>query len=304
MTNASLHTSSLGIDVGGSSIKLALLIPGSPAILEQSSSYSFPDAAAFESALHELTHRHPIRQAIATHPPASVGMCLPGVWNDSTGCLERSNNLPGLVGVPLRPLFDRALGTTLPAWTLSTDVHATAKDLWHEMAPHIPINSDQRPRRLFCLALGTGVGACVLDEGSLLRINGNSSGHFGQIDVTVSGSPPVAADGGVGTLEAYWAAAHVRQCMSHYSESTLPPALLNSLSRALRTAHAIYRPDCIVLAGGTSLRLVPHLDAIKSAMHQGLSSIARPHCGVCLASHAHHAAMGIARLALANGSSR
>jgi predicted NBD/HSP70 family sugar kinase len=161
------------------------------------------------------------------------------------------------------------------------------------------VNPDQRPRRLFCLALGTGVGACVLDEGRLLRSNGNSSGHFGQIDVTVieSGAmPPVGADGGVGTLEAYWAAAAVglRHASTH---DKLDAVLLETLARALRIAHAIYRPDAIVLAGGTSLHLRQHAKAITVAMQKGLSSIARPQCGIHFAAHAHHAALGIARLA-------
>lgn len=306
MTTHTPHAPSLGIDVGGSSIKLALLFPAGAPILEQSSRYSSPDPAAFERALHELANRPAMREALASHPPATVGVCLPGVWNESAGCLERSNNLPKLVGIPLSPLMDRALGTPLPAWTLSTDAHATAIDVWHELAHGIPVNTDLRPRRLFCLALGTGVGACVLDEGVLLRINGSSSGHFGQIDVTVADSepPPVAADGGLGTLEAYWAASNVQCCMARHSEPGLPPVLLQSLARGLRIAHAIYRPDCIVLAGGTSLLLAPQLDDIASTMRQGLSSIARSHCPIRVAGHAHHAALGIARLAAANGSSR
>jgi predicted NBD/HSP70 family sugar kinase len=292
----------LGVDIGGSSIKLALLLPNTDQpFLVQSDRYSFPDAAPFERALHIVAHDPKIRSAIAAHPPATVGVCLPGVWNDTAGCLERSNNLPKLVGVPLRPLLERAMGLMLPAWTISTDVHATAIDLWHQLAPSIPTNSDLRPRRLFCLALGTGVGACVLDEGALLRINGNSSGHFGQIDVTVADAQPAptAADGGSGTLEAYWAASHVQHCLTKRSDPGLPPMLLQSLARALRIAHAIYRPDGIVLAGGTSLSLAPHLDAIVATMRHGLSSIARPHCAIHLATHAHHAALGIARLASA-----
>jgi len=292
----------LGVDIGGSSIKLALILPRlNQPILIQSDRYSNPDAGVFEHVLSDLAQRPTLASAIAAHPPRTVGVCLPGVWNDTTCSLERSNNLPKLVGVPLRSLLDRAMGRILPTWTLSTDVHATAIDLWHQLAQSIPTNSDNRPRRLFCLALGTGVGACVLDEGTLLRVNGNSSGHFGQIDVTVADVQltPIAADGGSGTLEAYWAAANVQHCLSKHIGPGLPPMLLQSLARALRIAHAIYRPDGIVLAGGTSLSLAPHLDEIEATTRQGLSAIARPHCGIHLATHAHHAALGIARLAAA-----
>jgi glucokinase len=299
MTTGDTHASTLGLDIGGSSIKLAFLVPGSEPNLQQSKPYRSPRAADFEAIVRDLAARASIAAAFNNAPPSAVGMCLPGVWNATTGSLERSNNLPHLVGVPLEALLSRAMGIPLPPWTISTDVYATAVDLWSEVAPTLPPNSDGRPRRLFCLALGTGVGGCVLDEGELLRINGNSSGHFGQIDVTLPGdsAPPVASDGGAGTLEAYWAASNVRHLLETQGSGGLPSVLLHSLARSLRIAHAIYRPDVIVLAGGSALFLAPHLATIASTTRQGLSAIARSHCEIRLAKHAHHAALGIARIA-------
>src|SRR5258708_31988407 len=61
--------------------------------------------------------------------------------------------------------------------------------------------------RLLCLALGTGVGACVIDEGTFLHVSGESPGHFGQLDVSLEDPAPIGPDGGAGSLEAYIGAA-------------------------------------------------------------------------------------------------
>lgn len=297
-TELPMHFPAIGFDVGGSSIKCAFIDSAGKIILAQSPTYSSPDPVEFENALLALISTPDLRAAMSSHPPRAAGLCLPGVWNQVAGLLEKSNNLPKLVGVPLSPILNRACGVQLPPCSISTDVHATALDLWNQLAPHMPLNQDNRPRRLFCLALGTGVGACVLDEGQLLRINGNSSGHFGQIDVTAERDVPVpiAADGGVGTLEEYWSAASVRAVLHAHQARGLPSVLERTLARALRIAHAIYRPDRIVLAGGTALAIASYLEQIRNATKLGCSSIARQHCELSLASDAFHAARGMAWL--------
>jgi hypothetical protein len=47
------------------------------------------------------------------------------------------------------------------------------------------------------------VGAAVLDDGKLLRVEGDSPGHIGQIDVSIPGADCIGPDGGAGGLEGY-----------------------------------------------------------------------------------------------------
>ncbi|MBV9490447.1 MAG: MFS transporter, partial [Verrucomicrobia bacterium] len=61
------------------------------------------------------------------------------------------------------------------------------------------------------LALGTGVGAAVLDDGVPLRVDGDSPGHLGQIDVSLDDRAPIGPDGGAGSLEGYLGVPAIRR---------------------------------------------------------------------------------------------
>ena len=153
------------------------------------------------------------------------------------------------------------------------------------------------------IALGTGVGMSILDNGQRLALNGLSSGHLGQIDVSLEDGPvPTGPDGGRGGLEAYIGLpALIREfgpdlpaAVPHMNSRT--PAL-RALAKAIRIVHAIYRPDEIILAGGVALALAPHAGLLTATVQDRLTSLARPHCTIDIAPDTFCAARGIARLA-------
>ena len=153
------------------------------------------------------------------------------------------------------------------------------------------------------LTLGTGVGAAVLDDGRPLEIEGGTPGHFGQIDVSVPDDVPVGPDGGAGGLEGYVGVAALRRRYRDDVSAALaaftgdePPVL--ALVRALRIAHALYRPHHVSLCGGVGIRLRHLLPAIRRRVDDRLTSVARPDYNLTGGDDDFHAARGGAGLTL------
>lgn len=283
----------LGIDIGGSSVKTALLRGDSVITTGQSPRYSAADARAIAAAIASAIPP----EARLCIPPPDVGVCAPGLYDPARRCITTSINLPGLVGVDLLELVSQSLGRPVKGLSVRTDAHAAAVDYW---TLH-PVQD-----RLLALSLGSGVGACVLDDGRPVRLTGPSSGHLGQMDVSVEGEPaPLGPDGGRGSLEGYIGLpALIRRygpdLRGAFAEPA-PAAPLRALARAIRIAHAVYRPQRIVVLGGVGLMLAPALEVLRGLVSNELTSLARPGWELTCGDHAHHAAAGAARLARAPG---
>lgn len=280
----------LGIDVGGSSVKAAAIGPTGDIATSSSDRYAHPNASTIKDAIRSTIAKLPALQS------STVGLCLPGLYNERTNCVETALNVPGIVGLPVGQLLTDALGQGPPTHIVTTDAHAAAHDFWI---------AHKQPGRLLALSLGTGVGGCVLDDGIPLKISGNAPGHLGHIDVSLEPDPPLGPDGAAGTLEAYIGLPALRTRFGDNLQTALgnlgpndPPLL--ALARAIRICHAIYRPHRIALLGGIGLCLRPALDQLHAAVLQGLTSLARPNWTITSGDDEFHAARGAARLALAS----
>lgn len=291
----------LGIDIGGSSIKLALVRDDqAPPLTAQSRRYARPDADALAGVLAEALA--PWTEALGSVQAA--GLCAPGVV-DARGVVVASVNMPALAGVSLVDLARRAAPPLHAApFTLLTDALAAATELWH--ARPRPRVEPQRPHRLLAVSLGTGVGACVLDDAAPVRVTGVSSGHLGQIDVTLGDAgavPPLGPDGGRGSLEAYIGLpaleARPGGAAAWLSAPSVNDPPLRALIRALRIGHAIYRPDTIALLGGVGIALgqAGLGPALRERVANELTALARPAWRLEFGSTPFHAALGAARLA-------
>jgi predicted NBD/HSP70 family sugar kinase len=281
---------SLGIDIGGRSVKVAAREGGRWLWTGQSAPYDRPDATALTTA---------VRSAVAGRLERvdRVGLCVPGLLDAGGTVVTTSVNLPGLAGLPLKGFVADALGAR-PAPPIRTcgDAAATAHDLYV---------SRQLTGRLFVLAIGTGVGAAVLDDGAApLQVDGDSPGHFGQLDVSVPGHDVTGPDGGAGSLEGYLggpalARAYGPNVSTALEQFTGDEPAVAALARALRLAHALYRPQHVILAGGTGMRLAHLLPAIRERVAHRLTRIARYGWTFGAADNEFCAARGAARLASA-----
>lgn len=278
----------LGLDIGGTSIKAALVEDASIIGTARSPTYLRPDRAQLEASLTACCNALPGARAVQ-----AVGLCLPGILASDRSMVLKAVNIPGIEGVPLRELV-AVLGRQAKGRVVN-DAHASAFGYW-KVRP----SAD----RLLGLALGTGVGACVLDAGRWLSVTGGSSGHIGQIDVGPCGEDqPLGPDGGRNSLEGYLGIEALRARYGEHFDERLgtleidePP--MRALARAVRICHAIYRPARVVLLGGVGIRLAPQLEAIRAAVASELTSVAQPGWTLEAGESDHHAAAGAGWLAI------
>jgi predicted NBD/HSP70 family sugar kinase len=282
---------SLGIDVGGTSTKMALLEAGKVVWTGQSAFYSKPDPKQLTLALQQAA-------AGRVSEVDTCGICVPGILNDERTMVTLSVNVPGLMGLPLTTLVSHAFGDGVPAVRVCNDAISCATDA---------IVALKLLGRTMVLAMGTGVGAAVIDRatendaGIALLVDGESPGHLGMLDVSIGDNPPLGPDGGAGGLEGYIGVPALRRDYGDdvngaLSRLTDKDACLKALARAIRIGHALYRPHHVVLAGGIGTRLAPKLDIIKGHVEKNLTSVARKERTLQCAANDFHAACGAARL--------
>ena len=273
----------LGLDIGGTRVKAAVVAADGSARTGKSEKYKRPDRTRLLRAIGE---------ALPDHDPtlvACTGICCPGLVED--GRVVASVNVPGLCGSTLGSLVADATGSASPV-TRATDAFATTVDA----AARLGLVG-----RVMLLAVGTGVGACVIDRadkadlGTPLRVDGDSPGHFGQLDVRLGDDPPLGPDGGAGGLEAYLSTRAIRGTRPEFLGDDHDA--IRALVRALRIGHALYRPHHLVLAGGVGVRLSHLHDEIKREVGRDLTGIARAGWTLSFGVDDYHAARGAARLA-------
>jgi predicted NBD/HSP70 family sugar kinase len=274
---------SLGIDIGGTSVKAALLDGDRVLWTTKSAPFSRPTTDQLVVAIREVAANQP------AHIDA-VGLCCPGLLDRPTRTITLSVNVPGLVGVPLDDIISRALGP-VPKAAILSDANAVGYDIYvaHRLTG-----------RLLCLALGTGVGASVVDPGGFLHVSGESPGHIGQVDVSLDDAPPIGPDGGAGSLEGYIGAGALtaRYGDAHALDRlTIEEPPVRALVRAIRIAHGIYRPQHVCLTGGVGVRLKPLVEEIRAAVSNNLTRVAREGWTLFCGEGDYHAATGVARWA-------
>jgi predicted NBD/HSP70 family sugar kinase len=259
----------VGIDIGGTSIKLAAIVGEGPPTCLRSDSYDRPTRQALADHLRRSWHEL-LRQAGA--PPTgdvSVGVCVPGPIA-AGGVLEAAANLPALVGVRIGSWARQVLKLARPPRVL-TDALAAALGEYR---------ANPTAGRTLYLAIGAGVGGLILDDGKPLLITRGTSGHFGHMDVSGGqADAPSTPAGGRGALEAYIGDAALRKAgvdiaaVDGLNHPAAGPAL-GALARGLRILLALYRPDHIVLMGGLGLKLGPLLGELERRVRDGLTTAA------------------------------
>lgn len=277
--------SSLGIDIGGTSVKLALLRDGRVEWTGQSAFYTRPSTQQLIEALKDAARGRVNGADVA-------GLCVPGLLDRATRTITLSVNVPGLMNVRLDDIVARAYGGVIGRTEIINDAVASAFDLYTLRSMR---------GRLLSIALGTGVGMAVLDDGVPLFIEGASPGHVGQVDVSIARDDVIGPDGGAGSLEGYLGVpALVKRYGSmedFFRNAKVSDGSIKALVRAIRICHAIYRPRHVALVGGVGTRLAHLIDDVKRAVDTNLTSVAFKDWSLSAGEHDFHAAAGAARLA-------
>lgn len=291
---------SLGIDIGGSSVKCVALLRGAVASSATSRTYARPGSDELLAAMRSVVVRVMAGPGLQASPEVPVGVCMPGIFDAGTRRITASVNVPGLVGLEIDELVRRAVEPLSP---LSIRVVSDALAAGYDFGE----TAQRKPGRLLALSLGTGVGGVVLDDGMQLLVNPGTSGHMGQIDVSLSDdvqAVPRGPDGGRGSLEGYIGLPALRARFGDGLRDALgsmsvdDPAV-RALARGIRVLHAIYRPHCVALLGGVGAALgqSPAGPKLRELIDRDLTSLARPGWELAFGTTLYHASAGAARLA-------
>jgi glucokinase len=182
----------------------------------------------------------------AGHNPVAAGLAVPGVIDEADGIAVWSANI-GFRGVPLRDLAEARLD--LPA-ALGHDVRAGAR-------AEAALGAGAGARRVWFVAIGTGIAAAyVIDGGTDPGAHG-SSGEIGHVRVRPDG--PACACGQTGCLEAIASASAVAR---RYRDATGTEAsaaeVVNRAATGEAAATAIWTETIDVLADGLLIGVTLH----------------------------------------------
>ena len=184
----------VGVDLGGSNLRVALLDPGLR-ILERW--HRRTEDRSVDGVVRAVAAAHEALRARA--PARAVGIGVPGLVAVRSGTVIESPNFPGWRGVPIGQLLERRLGVPVH---VENDVNAIA------VGEH-RFGAGRGCANLLVMALGTGVGGGLILGGSLYRGVDGTAGEVGHVPVYPRGRP--CRCGSRGCLEAYASATAVAE---------------------------------------------------------------------------------------------
>lgn len=171
---------SLGLDLGGTNIKLALVEDG--VVVDRREAPTGSGADAILDRMADLG-----RSAGAFE---SVGVALPGLF-DEGGVALLLPALDGFTGYPVRAALEERLGTTV---RLVNDGHAFA-------LAESAMGAGRGGGNVMCVVCGTGIGGGLVLDGRLHLGPADRAGEFGHHTIVEDG--PRCECGNRGCLELY-----------------------------------------------------------------------------------------------------
>ena len=183
----------IGIDVGGTNVKIALVSDKGKIIY----SNSIPTRAemGYEYTINSM--KDAVRDLLKeTKMKASdiegMGFGFPGQIDCQKGIVRLAPNIPGWVNVPIAEIMEKEFG--IPT-RVDNDVRtATLGELNY--------GAGVGCENLVCITVGTGIGSGLVVNGKLVRGANNAAGEIGHIKLNMQGGP-LCGCGDRGCLEAY-----------------------------------------------------------------------------------------------------
>jgi len=183
----------VGVDVGGTNIKLGVVGPSGKVILRNSFA-TRPFASSrirLIAALCREIEASIITAGLNKRQIAGVGIGLPGLIDFEKGIVRFLPNIPGWRGVHLKSILQKRV--KLPVY-IDNDVKIIT-------LAESKFGAGLGVKNLICMTLGTGVGAALILNGQLYRGEGNAAGELGHMPLNEHG--PQCNCGGFGCFETY-----------------------------------------------------------------------------------------------------
>lgn len=202
----------IGIDLGGSKIALGLVSPDDQIVSrrridteadEGAESVTARIAAQVDSLEDDLPRGETI---------AGVGIGAPGLLDPVSGDLYTLVNLPGISNTPFRRILQEKL--SLPV-KLDHDAKVAALGEFH-------FGAGRDRDSMIYIVIGTGVGAAIIYEGSLIYGESNTAGESGHMTVDPNGR--LCHCGSRGCLETYTSGPALAEAYTAASGETISGA--------------------------------------------------------------------------------
>jgi glucokinase len=272
MTVATAVTRHLGIDLGGTNVKLVVLEREDGGVPRAVAAAVAPTSA---DAGPEAVARRMVEagcEIAATHGPiATAGIGVPGLFDAASGRIVLFPNLPGSwPGFPLRDRMAEGLG--LPV-RIVNDARAF-------VLAEAAMGAGRGHRTIVGLTLGTGIGGGLIVDGRLVMGSTGTAGEVGHQTIDPDGplcgcgnrgcaevlaqAGTIARTGGRATAEAVFEAAA--------ASDPRAVAAVEGAARALGIAIAnvvtLLVPDAVVLGGGMAEAGEVLLDPIRRVVRE------------------------------------
>lgn len=183
----------IGIDVGGTNVKIALVDDKGKIIYSNS-------VPTYAQMGYEYTVNN-IKQAIKdlmketnTKPSdiQGIGFDFPGQVDYKTGVVKLAPNIPGWVNVPIAKMIEDEFH--IPT-RIDNDVRCAALG-------ELKFGAGKGCENFVCITVGTGIGSGLVINGKLVRGAANAAGEIGHIKLQMQDGP-ICGCGDTGCLEAF-----------------------------------------------------------------------------------------------------
>lgn len=166
----------IGIDIGGTNVKIALLEAKGLNIIESKQYPTEKGAERLKNQLISLVDEMK-KEYTSKYSFLGIGVATAGRVDFSKGeILFATENLPGWTGQKLKPFLEERTG--LPV-IVENDVNAAT---WGEY-----IARNKRISDMVCLTLGTGIGAGIIIDNKLVRGRYGRAGEIGHTIIVANG---------------------------------------------------------------------------------------------------------------------
>lgn len=275
----------IGIDLGGTNLKIALLdlkyriqykeILSTKVFLKKESLIS-----AIINSINKIIENNKLKRANML----GVGLGLPGPIDDKRGVVHFFPNIPGWKEINLKSILEKRSGLRV---FLDNDAKLMT-------LAEYKLGAAKGANSGVCLTLGTGVGAGIIINGTLYRGFNNAGGELGHIRINEKG--PRCNCGGHACLEAYIGNNKIlREAKKLFGRNISLEELSKLARKQNKRAQAIWskaarrlglalvgivnllNPDCIVIGGGVAQAGKILFDMVKQTISKEAMSIQARH---------------------------
>lgn len=276
----------VGVDIGGTSVKLGLIQCGEAFAVVKQSAIATQPADPAEVLVRRIAVA--VKELAAGYKVEGVGVGCPGLIDPWHGVVRTSPNLKNMPGFELKASLVKLTGLSVE---IQNDANAAVLGEWL-FSP-----ASKGVKNLILLTLGTGVGGGVVCDGHLLVGADNAATELGHLKVEYTNAAPCGC-GKKGCIEAYAGAAGIvriaKQKIANGEKTSLTDHFTTReisieagkgdavaketlftvgkyLGRGVAHLLETFNPEQVILGGGASAAIAHLMPGINAGLDEASS---------------------------------